>query len=224
MKGWFCGGIIMKCRGKKVREQIVKNYQVTPVAHVKLLSGQTIRSDAEADISDEYYIFEAIDSNGKKEVIQCGMGAARDFLDLLNHDGLPLFNPLHVDRNAGGYGGVNPRLGGNENQGQNWNRTAKQLHNAIMWLITIWGLDPNKPLFEFLKDIMENFNSEPFDWKVKRVNTVIQRGGHGRTLTEIINSFRDKNNLRDDMCQFNLLINVLNNMTDKDGNHIQSFF
>lgn len=214
----------MKCRGREVREQIVRNYQVTPVAHVKLLSGQTKRSDAEANISDEYYIFEAIDSKGKKEIIQCGMGAARDFLDLLNHDGLPLFNPLHIDGNVGGYGGVNPRPRGSENQVQNWNRTAKQLYNAIMWLITIWGWEPDKPLFEFRKDIMENFNREPFDWKVKRVNTVIQRGGHGKTLTEIINDFRNKNNIRDDMCQFDLLNNIINNMTDQDGNKIQSFF
>lgn len=154
------------------------------------------------------------------------MGAAKNFLDLLNHDGLPLFNPLHIDGISGRHGSVNLRPRGNENQEQNWNRTAKQLYNAIMWLITIWGWDPDKPLFKFRKDIMENFNRKPFDWEVKRVNTVIQRGGHGRTLTEIINSFRDKNNLRDDMCQFNLLIDVINNMTDKNGNHlnIQSFF
>lgn len=213
----------MKCRGKKVREQIVKNYQVTPVAHIKLLSGQTKRSDAEADISNEYYIFEAI-SNGKKETIQCGMGAARDFLDLLNHDGLPLFNPLHIEGTVGGHGVVNPRSGKNENQEQNWNQTARQLYNAIMWLIIAWDAKPNTPLFEFKKDIIENQNLEPFDWKVKRVNTVIQRGGHGRTLTEIINSFRNENSIRDDVCQFNLLINVINNMLDDDGNHIQSFF
>lgn len=214
----------MKCMGRKVREQIVKDYKVTPVAHIKLLSGQTKRSDAEADIRDEYYIFEAIDSNGKKETIQCGMGAARDFLDFLNHSGLPLFNPLHIDRNMGGHGGINPRPRGNENQGQNWNQTAIQLYNAIMWLIIAWDVSPGTPLYEFKKDIVENQNREPFGWKVKRVNTVIQRGGHGKTLTDIINSFKNQNNIRDDVCQFNLLIDVINNMVDNDGNHIQSFF
>lgn len=45
MKGWFWGGRFMNCRGKQTREQIVKNYQVIPVAHIKLLAGQTKRSD-----------------------------------------------------------------------------------------------------------------------------------------------------------------------------------
>lgn len=216
----------MKCRGRRVREKIVRKYQVIPVAHIQLLAGQTKRSDAEAVISNEYYIFEAIDSNGKMETIQCGMGAARDFLDLLKHNGLPLFNPLHIDGNVGGLGGLNPIPGRNENQGQNWNQTARQLYNAIMWLIIAWDAKPDTPLFKFKKDIIKNQNREPFDWKVKRVNTVIQRGGKGKTLTEIINDFRNENNIRDDMCQFNLLNDVINNMKDQDGNplNIHSFF
>lgn len=160
----------------------------------------------------------------KKEIIQCGMGAARHFLELLNHKGLPLFNPLHIDGNAGGHGGVNPRQRGNENQGQNWNQTAKQLYNAIMWLIIAWDANPGTPLFDFRSEIIKYHDRQPFDSKVKRVNTAIQNGGNGRTLTEIINRFRDQNNIRDDVCQFNLLIDVINNMIDKDGNHIQSFF
>ena len=216
----------MKCRGKEVRERIIKKYKVVPKAHIKLLAGQTKRSDAEADITDEYYIFEAISSNGEKETIQCGMGAARHFLELLNHDGLPIFNPLHIDRNIGGHGGGNQGLSGNANQGQNWNQTARQLYNAIMWLIIAWGASPNTPLFEFRDDVIQYHNCEPFDWKIKRVNTVIKNGGRGKTLSEIINGFRKENNIRDDMCQFDLLNNVINNMTDQDGNplNVQSCF
>lgn len=216
----------MKCRGKQVREQIVKEYQVIPKAHIKLLAGQTKRSDAEAVITDEYYIFEAISANGKKEIIQCGMGAARHFLELLNHNGLPIFNPLHIDRNVGGHGGINPDLGGNVNQGQTWNQTARQLYNAIMWLIIAWDASPGTPLFEFRDDIIQYHNLQPFDSKVRRVNTIIRNGGKGKTLSEIINDFRDKNNIRDDMCQFNLLNDIINNMTDENGDplDIQSYF
>ena len=216
----------MKCRGRQVRGQIVEEYRVIPKAHIKLLAGQTKRSDAEADITDEYYIFEAISSNGEKETIQCGMGAARHFLELLNHDGLPIFNPLHIDRNVGRHGGINLGLGRNVNQGQNWNQTARQLYNAIMWLIIAWNASPNTPLFEFRDDVIQYHNYEPFDYKVKRVNTAIERGGHGETLTEIINGFRNENNIREDVCQCNLLNEKINNMTDKDGNplNIQSFF
>lgn len=214
----------MNCRGAETREQIIKDYKVTPVAHIKLLSGQTKRSDAEADIADEYYIFEAIDSDGNKKNIQCGMGAARHFLALLNHAGLPIFNPLHIDRNVRGHGCGNPGLGGNVNQAQNWNQTARQLYNAIMWLIIAWDAKPNTPLFEFRDDVIRYHDRVPFGWKVKRVNTAIKNGGRGKNLSEIINNFRNENNIRDDMCQFDLLNNIINSMKDKDGNPIQSFF
>lgn len=210
----------MNCRGTQTRERIVRDYQVTPVAHIKLLAGQTKRSDAEANIDNEYYIFEAVAPNGEKKIIQCGMGAARHFLRLLNHEGLPLFNPLHVSRNVGGTRGVR----GNVNQEQNWNQTAKQLYNAIMWLIIAWNAEPTTLLYEFRKDILEYYDREPFDWKIKRVNTVIKDGGKGRTLTEIINDFRNENNIRDDMCQFDRLNNVINGMQDQEGNPIRSFF
>lgn len=216
----------MKCRGRQVRERIVEEYQVIPKAHIKLLAGQTKRSDAEADITDEYYIFEAISTNGEKETIQCGMGAARHFLELLNHDVLPIFNPLHMDRNVGRPVGVNPGIGENAHQAQNWNQAARQLYNSIMWLIIAWDAIPGTPLFEFKDDVIQYHDREPFDWKVKRVNTMIERGGHGRTLTEIINDFRNRNNIRYDICQFGLLNNIINNMTDQNGKplNIQSFF
>ena len=68
------------------------------MAHIQLLAGQTKHSDARATIEKDCYIFESLQKiNGKKEVIQFGMGTSRYFLKLLNHEGLPLFNPLHGD-------------------------------------------------------------------------------------------------------------------------------
>lgn len=88
----------MECRGYDKRKKIVKEYNVIPVAHLKLLSHQTKHSDAGSTIKDEYYIFKAVNKrNGNEEVIQCGMGAAKDFLRLLNHGGLPIFNPLKIN-------------------------------------------------------------------------------------------------------------------------------
>lgn len=173
----------------------------------------------------EYYIFEAVHKvNGKKEVIQCGMGASRDFLKLLNHEGLPLFNPLHGD---GGNDGEHRGDGtGGRREQETWNPTAKQLYNAIMWLIIAWDAKPGTPLFEFRSDIVKYKRFEPFGWKVKRVNSAIQSGGKGRTLTEIIDGFRQNNDVRDDLCQFDLLIGIISNYIDQNGNpiHIQSYF
>ena len=61
---------------------------------------------------------------------------------------------------------------------------------------------------------------------MKRVNSAIQSGGKGRTLTEIIDGFRQNNDVRDDLCQFDLLIGIISNYIDQNGNpiHIQSYF
>ena len=95
-----------------------------------------------------------------------------------------------------------------------------------MWLIIAWEARPGTPLFDFRSDIVKYKRFEPFGWKVKRVNSAIQRGGKGRTLTEIIDGFRRDNDVRDNLCQFDLLTEIINNYTDKDGNlvHIQSYF
>lgn len=213
----------MECRSTEKRQWIVQNYNVEPVAHIQLLAGQTKHSDAGATIEKDYYIFEAVHKvNGKKEVIQCGMGASRDFLKLLNHKGLPLFNPLHGD---GGNDGEHRGDGaGGRRAQETWNPT--ELYNAIMWLIIAWDAKPGTPLFEFRSDIVKYKRFEPFGWKVKRVNSAIQSGGKGRTLTEIIDGFRQNNDVRDDLCQFDLLIGIISNYTDQDGNpiHIQSYF
>ena len=88
----------MNCRGNETRKRIITEYIVEPKAHLKLLANQRKNSDAKAIIEDEYYIFTAVRKrDGKEEIIQCGMGTARDFLKLLNHPGLPLFNPLKTD-------------------------------------------------------------------------------------------------------------------------------
>lgn len=69
---------------------------VVPIAHIQLLNGQTKHSDAGQTIENNYYIFEAENKiSGRKDIIQCGMTVARDFLKKMNHEGLPLFNPLH---------------------------------------------------------------------------------------------------------------------------------
>jgi len=144
----------MNCRGNETRKRIITEYIVEPKAHLKLLANQRKNSDAKAIIEDEYYIFTAVRKrDGKEEIIQCGMGAARDFLKLLNHPGLPLFNPLKTDSTI--KKDNNQKSNSQEIKVEKWNKTAKQLYNAIMWLITIWDAQPNTPLFEFRDEIVK---------------------------------------------------------------------
>ena len=51
--------------------------------------------------------------------------------------------------------------------------------------------------------------------KVKAVNTIIDKNFDGKTLTEAINELRANNDVRDSMCQFDKLVSIINNYTDK---------
>ena len=218
----------MECRSTEKRLWIVEHYNVVTVAHIQLLNGQEKYSDAGAIIKNDYYIFEATHkSTGQKDIIQCGMGAARDFLQLLNINGLPIFNPL-VGANC-------EPLEENENLDKNasfksirkpWDPVAKQLYNAIMWLIVLWDAKPGTQLFELKENILKFQNYIPFDSKVKHVNNMIKKGGKGKKLTEMIDALKNDNNIREDMCRFDLLTNVIKNYTDRDGKMecLESYF
>lgn len=218
----------MDCRSIEKRQWIIENYNVTPVAHIQLLAGQTKHSDAGKIIQNDYYIFEAVDkSNGEKEIIQCGMGAARDFLRLLNHKGLPIFNPLHRGELVGGGENGRARAGGDVRRGEtNWNPIARQLYNAIMWIIIIIDAKPDTPIFEIRDKVYRYKDREPFSKQIRAVNTIIRKNLPNTTLTEAINNLRVENDVRDDVCQFELLVNSINNMTNRDGLllDIQSLF
>lgn len=212
----------MNCRGTATRQRIVKEYNIKPVAHIQLLAGQTKHSDAEAIIREEYYIFNAErKSDGQKEIIQCGLGAARDFLCILGIPGLPIFNPLKEERNNKT---VLKEKGSKGKNSDKWNATARQLYNGIMWLIIAWDARPNTPLFEFKEDILKCKSCDPFDWKIKRVNTVIKNGGKGKTLTEIVGDFQKNNKIKDNICDFTLLKDRMIKILDEKGNRINSYF
>lgn len=209
----------MECRSTERRQWIVDNYDVVPVAHIQLLAGQSKHSDAGATIENDYYIFHATDKvDGRREIIQCGMGAARDFLRLTGHEGLPLFNPLHGEGGAGGHGGENP---GGRRVAEVWHPIAKQLYNAIMWIIVIIDAKPDTPIFEIREEVYGLKDKAPFPSRVRAVNTIIRKNFGGRTLTEAIDELRANNNVRDNMCQFDMLVEIINNYTDKEGKRVE---
>ena len=214
----------MNCRGHETRQRIVRDYKVQPEAHIKLLENQQKHSDAGAIIEDEYYIFSAKHkTNGKKEVIQCGMGAARDFLALINHEGLPLFNPLMGEPDVNQRQEYNNK-GSGYLQSKKWNKTAKQLYNAIMWLIILWDAKLDTPLFDFKDEVIKYKTYEPFESRIKRVNSTIKNGSKGKTLTEMIDDYRSDNDIRVGICSFDILKNKMHDMKDQQGNTIESYF
>lgn len=214
----------MNCRGYETRQRIVRDYEVKPKAHIKLLANQQKHSDAGATIKDKYYVFSAVRKiDSKEEIIQCGMFAAKDFLKLINQKGLPLFNPLTGNSNVNDRQEYDNR-GSRNLQSEKWNKTAIQLYNAIMWLFLLWNIKQDTPLFNLEDDVIKNKAYEPTKSNIKSVNTAIKNGGKGKTLTEMINVYREYNNIKEEFCNFSSLQDKVNNFKDKQGNTIKSYF
>lgn len=158
---------------------------------------------------------------GKKEIIQCGMVAARDFLRLLNSEGLPLFNPLCNEEKCttNEKGGTKSKKD-TKNTQTVWNPKAKQLYNAIMWVIVIIDAKPNTAIFDLKEKVYCYKDKEPFPSYIKSVNTIIKNSIGDSILTEKINKLKETNKIKDDVCQFDLLIQSFEHMEDKEGNLI----
>jgi len=183
----------MYCRGEDNRIEIVKEFEVLPLAHVKLLAGQTKKSCTGDELISSYYCFNYSARNGSENgVLLCGSHAADHFLSLIGHPGLALFNPLAslVSSNGGNGGGSS---GGGKVQ---WHAAAKQLHDAINLLVVCWSTVPGAALLG-VKTKLEKFpGSSPFASQVKAVNTVIGRDYKKRSLSQMIAELAVNNNLR----------------------------
>ena len=200
----------MNCHGHDRRLQIVANYNISCIAHIRLLNGQTIRSDAERDITDTYYIFQCINKNNSKDIerIICGTGAAKDLLQIANIDAPPIFNKLH---DIGGNNGGNIHVP--INQTNTWNDAAKQLYNAIMILITAWNLKPG-PMYDYLEQAKKYNNCTPYVNRIDKINQIIHK--HNTSLRDILNQLALHNNIRN--YNFDLLEGILHD------NGILSYF
>ena len=196
----------MNCRGERKRAYIVNNYYIEPIAHLKLLNGRTIHSDAGGDITDSYFIFRCVDKRNKDiiKLIQCGRPTAQDFCQKIGKNLPPIFNPLaenyQIQENREFFyhndnGIINAK----------WNPVRKQLYNAVMLIISAWQATPNTPLFNIKIKLEENIEEEPKLSLVKSVNTILCHAN--TTLSDIIESLSRNNNLRD--FSFNLLIRIL---------------
>ncbi|MFE7083467.1 hypothetical protein [Priestia megaterium] len=124
----------MLCKYETRRIEAVQEYHVTPIAHVKLLPSQKKRSCTKRELKNKYYCFSYVHKKNKNEngTFLCGSHEATHFLELLNHEDLPLFNPLSSEGTSqsvgeGGIGGAsNTRI---------WNPIAKELSDTINLLI-----------------------------------------------------------------------------------------
>jgi hypothetical protein len=193
------------CRSSEVREKLVQDYNIEPIAHVRLLNGQERRSCTKDLLTDSYYCFSYHAKNGDVTgTFLCGVYAANHFLALIHHPRLSLFDPLASD-NVGT--GTSNAIGNVVFNGE-WHPVAKQLHNAINLLIICWGIAPEKALQEIKNDLEKYNRREPLPRQIKAINTIISRDKGGRTLQQMLNELRSKNNRIRSFC-FDLLNEAL---------------
>jgi len=181
---------------------MVQEYNIKPIAHVRLLNGQKRQSCTKDLLTDSYYCFsyKAKDSDVTGTFL-CGTYAANHFLELIQHPKLKVFDPL-VSENVG----TITSNGTNRDRGLNdtWHPTTKQLFNAINLIVICWGQVPGGVLQKIKNEIEKNKNREPLPGQIKAINTIISRDRKGRTLQQMLDDLRKNNNMIRDF-HFNLL-------------------
>lgn len=194
----------MNCRGSGRRQEIVNNYEIECMAHIRLINGVTIRSDAERDITRTYYIFRCINKENPKneEQICCGEGAGRELLALAGITAPIIFNMLHEEHNGGGGHNGGAEI---ENHVIVWNDAAKQLYDAIMILITAWNMKPG-PIYDYLREARRYSYCVPYASRVEKINNILHR--NNTSLRNVLNGLAQNNpNLRE--YHFDLLEDIL---------------
>jgi len=196
---------ILPCRSPEVREKLVQEYDIKPIAHVRLLNGQERQSCTKDLLTDSYYCFSYRAKNGDVTgTFLCGTYAANHFLELIHHPKLTLFDPLASETVGTGTSSAN----GNAVLNETWHPAAKQLFNAINLLIICWGIAPGSALQEIKIDLEKYKSRDPLPRQIKAINTIISRDKGGRTLQQMLDELRNKNN-KIRMFRFDLLNEAL---------------
>lgn len=204
----------LDCYGEKNRESIVDEYNLELLIYAKLLNGKIKHSDARDKLTDKYYEFLCTHKENEniQKIITCGSGAGEHLIKLAKLKKTKIFNPLVGQGNGAHGGGGN----GSDTSKRTWNPLAKELYNAIRWLICCWDIIPYGKLLDIKKALEDYYYNEPFPSKIIYVNNVLSKDKRGRALTEMINEFRNDNNIRE--YNFNLINAKLEEL------NISSFF
>lgn len=185
------------CRGDKAKSEIVSVYNLKPVVYIRLLNNQRIDGCC-GPITDKYYLFEAEHRETKiLENFCVGYDCGDQFLRLINHPPVQLFNPFKAETgvkvgngNSGNDDGVNR---------QAFDPLNKELKNAIHILCSAWGgKAPQGGLRQFLEYINKNPSRRTNSFAITGFNRIVGKDAKGRTLTQIIEDVRSENpNLRE---------------------------
>jgi len=185
----------LQCRGEDTRRQICKKYRIIPKAHFRILNGVSIHSDAGDTMTEEYFIFDAVDKNDITHVcnIYCGVSVAKSFARLAGITLPPIYNPLKSTSNSG----VSRTHSSTVHQSApKWNTERKQLYDVVMLTMMYLGdIRTDSALFR-IKSELEN--PDFIDYyprkQIHSVNTTLKN--LNLTFEDVLNELSKENNLK----------------------------
>lgn len=181
-------------RGDKMKAEIVADFTLYPIAHLKLIPGQAKVSYSGYPLTDQYYCFSFERKNAPQQagVFFCGRDVARDFLSLTGSAELPLFNPLRSDTESGGRGGSRAG-GGTSAPAVNANANKKLFIDAARLLMSLWDATGKgqTPLAAVLQSAIDDgIDAPPTFQQVLSVNTML--GNTRSTLSGLLAEAKKK--------------------------------
>lgn len=174
------------CHGAK-KQDLVKRYDIKPIAYVRLLPGQTKNNCCGGHLSDVYYSFEYIHkvNSTDKGSFNVGYDCGKQIFDLLKIDPhkYRLFDPLaHLRTGSGSNHGSSgtppqPKIVG----------LNLEVYNAIHLICVAWNSPPYGKVAETLEYVRNPSNKPTQEWAVVMINRILEHDIHHKTLTQIIN-------------------------------------
>lgn len=180
---------LSNCRGNQAKNKIVASYNIKPIVYVRLLAGQRIDGCC-GPITDKYYLFEAEHKETKEiENFSVGYDCGDQFLQLIDHEPISLFNPFQSENIQGGGG----ERGNNGNEAQ-IHPLNRELKNAIHILCSAWGgYAPKGSMRKYLEYINNAPQRATNSFAVVGFNKIVGKDAKQRTLSKIINDLRVDN-------------------------------
>ncbi|MEQ9289602.1 MAG: hypothetical protein RIG77_21925 [Cyclobacteriaceae bacterium] len=199
----------MNCRTRKRKEELNRKFYIQPVNYLKLLNGQQ-KQGCCGSLDDKYYIFSygpRGDYDAQSKYFFVGTHCANEFLEIIKHDPLPLFNPLiheqgnHTPGNSNSSGSKDKKLIHPLNQ---------ELLTAINMLCISWDIIPESGLESIIK-FTNNKSTDPNLNGIEWFNKIVAKDARKRTLRQMINELRETNDLKE------MKFDLMNQHLDEKG-------
>ena len=196
----------MNCRTRKRKEELNRKFYIQPVNYLKLLNGQH-KQGCCGSLDDKYYIFSYRprgDYDAQSKYFFVGTHCANEFLDIIKHDPLPLFNPLIHEQGNHVPGDGNSSGSKDKASIHPFNR---ELLTAINMLCISWDIIPESGLESIVK-FTNKRSPDPNLNGIEWFNEIVGKDRQRRSLRIMIDQLRENNELKD--LRFDELNNYLN--------------